>query len=327
MASKIKVDPRTFKIINQEKLIESKTESDTFTSESESDSGTSINSDADSVKVIKLDDSLQSGGRGFQQQQQQKQLQFKKFEKPLKNPSLSLISNNNNSQSPSIQPSSIQPSSLQPSSLQPSSLQPSSLQPSSLQPSSLQQQPKQLEQSEKQKMEENYLRTNNPVSNTVQSSFKEFSEDTSGTGAETETETGTEIDSEQEINKEENKTNEENGSTDIIDLTKSQLHDVLFSIFADSTGNNISENIEKMSKLFEAHNQIMEKILNQLVIMNSNYKQVTVPKDIQTNTKQAKTLNEFRKNITESTRQSDKEADTTATLSKPNQTNNNNNNN
>ena len=89
---------------------------------------------------------------------------------------------------------------------------------------------------------------------------------------------------------------ESNGSTDIIDLTKSQLHDVLFSIFADSKGNNISENIEKMSKLFDAHNQIMEKILNQLIIMNSNYKQVTVSEAIQTNTKQAKSLNDFRKN-------------------------------
>ena len=80
-----------------------------------------------------------------------------------------------------------------------------------------------------------------------------------------------------------------------IDLTKSQLHDVLFSNFTDSKGNNISENIEKMSKLFETHNQIMEKILSQLIIMNSNYKQVTVPEAMQTNTKQAKSLNDFRK--------------------------------
>ena len=92
---------------------------------------------------------------------------------------------------------------------------------------------------------------------------------------------------------------EQNGSTDVIDLTKSQLHDVLYSIFTDVAGDNISENILKMSKLFEAHNQIMEKILNQIVIMNSNYKQITVPEAIQTNTNKAKTLNDFRTNIKE----------------------------
>jgi hypothetical protein len=134
-------------------------------------------------------------------------------------------------------------------------------------------------------MEEyNYLRTPPESTNTsIESSAVENSDKETEETEETE-----------EIPKE-NPEVEQNGSTDVIDLTKSQLHDVLYSIFTDVTGNNISENIEKMSKLFETHNQIMEKILSQLIIMNSNYKQVTVPEAMQTNTKQAKSLNDFRK--------------------------------
>jgi hypothetical protein len=52
-----------------------------------------------------------------------------------------------------------------------------------------------------------------------------------------------------------------------------------------------------MSKLFESHNQIMEKILNQLIIMNTNYKQIKVPEVFQTNTRPVKSLNEFRKKL------------------------------
>ena len=54
MSSKIKVDPRTFKIIQPI----SQTSSETFTSDGESDteSSISVNSETESVKVIKLDD-------------------------------------------------------------------------------------------------------------------------------------------------------------------------------------------------------------------------------------------------------------------------------
>ena len=253
MNSKIKVDPRTFKIINQEKSIESS---------SDSESLTSVNSDNDSVKVIKLDDSLQSGGKHefMKQSQQQPQIQVKKFEQLNKT---SLVSTNN------ILPSS-----------QPPQAQAQS-QPQSQAQSQAQSQPLSQPLSEQNRMEESYLR-NNIESSISESPIEETKED-----------------EDEEENEEINNKNlevEKNGSSDVIDLTKSQLHDVLFSIFSDSKGINISENIEKMSKLFEAHNQIMEKILNQLIIMNSNYKQVTVPEAIQTNTKQAKSLNDFRKN-------------------------------
>ena len=61
MSSKIKVDPRTFKIINQaQSKAQSQTTTESFTSDSES--STSVNSDTESVKVIKLDSSEQSGG-------------------------------------------------------------------------------------------------------------------------------------------------------------------------------------------------------------------------------------------------------------------------
>ena len=252
MNSKIKVNPRTFKIINQEKSIESS---------SESESLTSVNSDNDSVKVIKLDDSLQSGGKnGYmkQLQQQPQQIQVKKFDQSIKT---SFIPTNN------VLPVSTSLPSAQELPLTLPLSQPLS-------------QPPSQQQSQQKNMEESYLRTaqlsdNSSLSSSSESSIEETKEE--------------EIETEKPVV-------ESNGSTDIIDLTKSQLHDVLFSNFTDSKGNNISENIEKMSKLFEAHNQIMEKILNQLIIMNSNYKQVTVSEAIQTNTKQAKTLNDFRKN-------------------------------
>jgi hypothetical protein len=270
MSSKIRVDPRTFKIINQEKSIESKTESDTFTTDSES--STSINSDTNSVKVIKLDDSVQSGGKGQLQIQSQPQIQVKKIENPLKTSSFSPI-NNNLPPQPPPQPSQ-QPL--------PQPLTPLTPQ----QPLPPPQPPLQLPQSEQKRMEERYLRTDDSTPSSIESSVSESSDGEKESKGEGE-----------EIVKE-NSTVEQNGSTDVIDLTKSQLHDVLYSIFTDVAGDNISENIVKMSKLFEAHNQIMEKILNQLIIMNSNCKQVTVPVAMQTNTKKVDSLNDFRKNTT-----------------------------
>ena len=40
----------------------------------------------------------------------------------------------------------------------------------------------------------------------------------------------------------------------------------------------------------------MEKILNQLIMMNSNNKQIRIPEVVQTNTKIAKTNNDYRQN-------------------------------
>jgi hypothetical protein len=251
MNSKIRVDPRTFKIINQEKSIDLSSDSE---SDSESDSLTSVNSDtdADSVKVIKLDNSLQTGGNNeFMKQQPPQQtqpaIQVKKNEELPKNSFNSSFNSsaiNNNTPPPLSQ-----------------------------------------QKSEQNRMEERYLRTNQLSDNSIESSISESSIE----------ETKEDEEKKEIANK--NPEVEKNSSSDVIDLTKSQLHDVLYSIFTDVAGDNVSENILKMSKLFEAHNQIMEKILNQLIIMNSNYKQVTVPEAIQTNTKQAKSLNDFRKNI------------------------------
>jgi hypothetical protein len=268
MSSKIRVDPRTFKIINQEKSIESKTESDTFTTDSES--STSINSDTNSVKVIKLDDSVQSGGKNGFIKQQQPQIQVKKFEQPPKTSSFSPINNNNNNLPPQLSQPPPQPP-QQP------------LPP----PPQLSQPPLQSLQSEQKRMEERYLRTDDSTPSSIESSVSESSDGEKESKGE-----------EEEIIKE-NPIVEQNGSTDVIDLTKSQLHDVLYSIFTDVAGDNISENIVKMSKLFETHNQIMEKILNQLIIMNSNYKQVTVPIAMQTNTKKVESLNDFRRSTTD----------------------------
>jgi hypothetical protein len=38
-------------------------------------------------------------------------------------------------------------------------------------------------------------------------------------------------------------------------------------------------------------------MLNQLIIMNSNYKQVKVPESVQTSTKQAGNITDFRKSL------------------------------
>jgi hypothetical protein len=89
----------------------------------------------------------------------------------------------------------------------------------------------------------------------------------------------------------------EDTTQDVFDLTQNKLYQVLSKLFEDTKGNNISENIEKLSKLFESHNQIMEKMLSQLIIMNTNYKQVKVPESVQTSTKQAGNIIDFRKKL------------------------------
>jgi len=243
--SKIKVDPRTFKIINQEKTHDSK---------SDSESSTSLYSDSesDSIKVIKLDDSEQSGGKNYENNKKQ-----------------------------NVQPQQSQP----PQQFQ----QPQPPQPPQPPQQPVPQQP-QLQNFEGKKNVENYLRDNSESESIEKTNTSELEL--------TEITEASEIKEQiPEQSQTQNQIFEEKNSADIIDLTKSQLHDVLHSIFTDVAGDSISENIGKMSKLLETHNQIMEKILNQLIIMNSNYKQITVPEAIQTNTKQAKNINDFRRNI------------------------------
>jgi hypothetical protein len=269
--SKIKVDPKTFKIMKQDKLVDN--------SESDSESSTSLYSDSasESIKVIKLDNSEQSGGKNnenkkqiMQPQQFQKPKQLQQFQQPQQPQQL---------QQPQ-QPQ--QPQQLQ--QVQPIYQKQSLQQPITITNSN----GLQLQNSEAKKNVESYLRNN---------SESESFEDTNTSELDlTESTEATKI-NEQIPEQIQNLKFEEKNSADIIDLTKSQLHDVLHSIFTDVAGDGISENIGKMSKLFETHNQIMEKILNQLIIMNSNYKQITVPEAIQTNTKQAKNINDFRKNI------------------------------
>jgi hypothetical protein len=84
---------------------------------------------------------------------------------------------------------------------------------------------------------------------------------------------------------------------EVIDLTQNNLYLVLKLLFEDDTGNNVCEKIDKISNLFENHNKTMEKILNQLIIMNSNTSKVKIPDSFQTNTKKAENISDFRENI------------------------------
>jgi len=253
MSSKIRVDPKTFKIINQSKAQpQSQTTTESFTSDSES--STSVNSDTNSVKVIKLDSSEQSGGlaaTGSEVRNQPSQDHLIKpaapnpQQAPLVNPptlSTPKVQNNNNNNS--------------------------------------------------DKNLFNYLSINNPSqSNIGQEPSLSEAEDTDNTAStskteESQTNLATEVQSaEQQV---------EDTSQDVFDLTQNKLYQVLSKLFEDTKGNNISENIEKLNKLFESHNQIMEKMLSQLIIMNTNYKQIKVPESVQSSTKQAGNIIDFR---------------------------------
>jgi hypothetical protein len=275
MSSKIRVDPKTFKIINQAKAqpqSQSQTTTESFTSDSES--STSVNSDTESVKVIKLDSSEQSGG----------------------------LSKSNG---PSITGSEvrIQPSQdriIKPAVPNPQQAAPLA-KPDIVNPPT-QSSPKVQNNSNNQNLF-SYLSINNP--NLNQSNIGQESplskleesigaEDTDNTAStskteESQTNLAVEVQSaEQQV---------EDTSQDVFDLTQNKLYQVLSKLFEDTKGNNISENIEKLSKLFESHNQIMEKMLNQLIIMNTNYKQIKVPESVQTSTKQAGNIIDFRKKL------------------------------
>jgi len=246
MSSKIRVDPKTFKIINQKQEKESlPSDSETMTSlTSDSSSG----SDSESVRVIKLD-----GGNPQQQPSQQQQPQQQQPQQQQNKP-----------------PQPPQP--------------PQQQQNKPPQPPQPPQQSKPLQQPQTQTSTsiEKYLKSES-LSN------EELDNDSNEESNEESFEESKEESSEESIVNNNIQAVEE---PDVIDLSQSKLYDILHSIFTDSNGISVSENIEKMSKLFDKHNQIMEKILNQLIIMNSNNKQITIPEAVQTNTKIAN--NDFR---------------------------------
>ena len=265
MSSKIRVDPRTFKIINQaqsQSQSQSQTTTESFTSDSES--STSVNSDVESVKVIKLDSSEQSGGlataTGSNVKIQPQPSQDRTIKPAVPNPQ----------QAPLTKPVIANPST--------------------------QSIPKVQNNIDKNVF--NYLSINNsnlnqetPLSKLEESIGAEETDNTATTSktGESQTNLATEVPSaEQQV---------EDTSQDVFDLTQNKLYQVLSKLFEDTKGNNISENIEKLSKLFESHNQIMEKMLSQLIIMNTNQKQIKVPESVQTSTKQAGNIIDFRKKL------------------------------
>jgi hypothetical protein len=273
MSSKIKVDPRTFKIINQSQSqpqpqSQTQTTTDSFTSDSES--STSVNSDSESVKVIKLDNIEQSGG-------------LAKQNGPLNTGSQVRIQP---SQDRLTKPLSV----IKP----PTSNPPTSNPPTSNPPAS---KPNPPIPNVSNNDLFNYLSTKNQ---NQENSGQELSlsklEESVDNESEINSETMESRKSE-ELVEEQVQPQVEDTTEDVFDLTQNKLYQVLSKLFEDNKGNNISENLEKLNKLFESHNQIMEKMLNQLIIMNSNYKQVKVPESVQTSTKQAGNITEFRKSL------------------------------
>ena len=263
MSSKIRVDPRTFKIINQaqsQSQSQSQTTTESFTSDSES--STSVNSDVESVKVIKLDSSEQSGGLAATGSNVRNQTSQDRTIKPaVPNPQ----------QAPLTKPVIANPPT--------------------------QSIPKVQNNIDKNVF--NYLSINNsnlnqetPLSKLEESIGAEDTDNTATTSKTGESQTNL---ADEEVSSAEQQV--EDTSQDVFDLTQNKLYQVLSKLFEDTKGNNISENIEKLSKLFESHNQIMEKMLSQLIIMNTNQKQIKVPESVQTSTKQAGNIIDFRKKL------------------------------
>ena len=267
MSSKIKVDPRTFKIINQaqskaQSQAQSQTTTESFTSDSES--STSVNSDVESVKVIKLDSSEQSGGlvatgsdvitSGSEVRVQTQPSQDRIIKPAVPNPPASNPSTPNPPASkPSVPNTNISNNDLF-----------------------------------------SYLSINNPKqANSRQELSISKLEESNDNESEINSET-MESQKSDELVEEQPEQQVEDTSQDVFDLTQNKLYQVLSKLFEDTKGNNISENIEKLSKLFESHNQIMEKMLSQLIIMNTNQKQIKVPDAFQSSTKKAGNIIEFR---------------------------------
>ena len=280
MSAKIKVDPRTFKIINQSPVATTTTTESESDVSSDSDSLTSVNSEVNTVKVIKLDNSIQyQGGSNIQQplqKQQEPQLQKQQQEIQMQK-----------------QPQKIQ----------------QDVQKEQLQP--------QLDHHQKEKQQQkqqynidvgSYLKSNTSTNQNVNNPLlinDDNTEDTNESITEEkksviESDTETESDKSDKSDKSEKQKTEEQQTQDVFDLTQNKLYQVLSALFEDSKGNNISEHMKKFCELFEKQNQTMEKILNQLVIMNSNHnKQIKIPELAQMNTKPAGSINEFRKTIEE----------------------------
>jgi hypothetical protein len=255
MTTKIKVDPRTFKIINLNQTAgqssqqpEITSNSTSFTSDSES--STSVNSQ-DEIKVIKLDNPEQIGGRG----------------QPI----------NTQDQAPQI----VSSVDLKPA-------------------STITEQPKTENKNDNNLFK--YLSINNNTKSTIEESDKlnKLEESNNSINSKETEELQTEevqIEEVQTEKQNEQKQQEESSTPDVFDLTQNKLYQVLSKFFEDVNGDGIGINLHKMTKLFETHNQIMEKMLNQLIIMNTNYKQVKVPDIVQTSTKQAGNIIEFRKKL------------------------------
>ena len=262
MSSKIRVDPRTFKIINQaqskaqpQSQSQSQTTTESFTSDQES--STSVNSDTESVKVIKLDSSEQSGGLA-------------------------------KSNGPSITGSEVRIQPSQDRIIKPAV--PNPQQAPAPAPASAPAKPPVLAQNNNNNLS-NYLSINNNQNSEV----TEITEETNTSGIDEATKS--EGEQEETLESAASTPPKEDTTQDVFDLTQNKLYQVLSKFFEAVNGDGIGVNLDKMSKLFEAHNQIMEKMLNQLIIMNSNYKQVKVPQVVLSSTKQAGNVTDFRKNL------------------------------
>jgi len=291
MSSKIRVDPRTFKIINQPSIATptpTTTESD-LSSDSDSDSLTSVNSQANTVKVIKLDDSIQyKGGSNLQQslQKQQSQPQPQKPQPELQKQQQQPRQDQKQDQ-PQKQPPQIQQDQKLDQKLDQKIDQP------------------QKEKQEQQKQQYNidvgsYLKNNVNSNENEQFSLNDSNAEETNDSNTEEKKSVADSDAETISDKSEKQKTEEQQTQDVFDLTQNKLYQVLSALFEDSTGNNISQNMVKFCELFEKQNSTMEKILNQLVIMNANYnKQIKIPELAQINTKPAGSINDFRKKIEE----------------------------
>jgi hypothetical protein len=271
-SSKIKVDPRTFKIINQAQSPDkskSQTTTETFTSDQES--STSVNSDTESVKVIKLDNPQQSGGLGKQNGPLEivaPQVKVQQTQDRVIKQDTSTSTTSNLKQAPITKL-----------------------------PSSNQIQPQEKNGYSKENLF-NYLSINSNLEKNTDSKLEESEPENTDTASNPTTILSDNEEDEKTLEeKTKSEPQAEDTTQDVFDLTQNKLYQVLSKLFESTKGDGIGENLDKISKLFEAHNQIMEKLLNQLIIMNTNYKQVKVPDAFQSSTKQAGNITEFRKKI------------------------------
>jgi hypothetical protein len=273
-SSKIRVDPRTFKIINQAQAqSQSQSQSQTSTFTSDTESSTSVNSDTESVKVIKLDSSEQSGG-------------FLKQGAPSGSTSEVRIQPLQSTQIKTAPTSTLQQSST--SSLTKPVSAPNPQPVSVIKPVV----------PVKVQNEDVYNYLTGPKNNSEQEISKSGLEETLSENNDESLNNESENEETVEETLEETPEKQvEETSQDVFDLTQNKLYQVLSKLFESTKGDGIGENLDKISKLFESHNQIMEKVLNQLIIMNSNYKQVKVPDAFQSSTKQAGNTGDFRKKL------------------------------